>query len=148
MIHYRKTIDNSTFEFVSAELAQAFATEQGFDFSEFEEVEIDDIVIDYVAIAKKAEYELYVKRREDGIRMFLELISELRLVSKANSLPREWLRELEGIFEKVQRAVESGQWKTAQEECELIPVDGLVTQQLYDRIYNAIVSYIATSYQD
>lgn len=93
-----------------------------------------------------AEIQLYNRRREDGINAAVALISELRLNSINNNLPRAVLKDIETAFAKVDDNIRKGWWITAKEECEAVTVGGNVTQELWERIYNTITAYIAQNY--
>ena len=92
------------------------------------------------------EFLMYEKRRNDGLIALNKLMSELRLLSKMNGSPREVNKSIENAFDKVTKNIMIGWWITAKEECELVPVGGYVTQELWNRIYNTINSYISENY--
>jgi hypothetical protein len=91
----------------------------------------------------------YLKRQEDGKDAINTLMSELRLMALNSPDPiaaREANRQIEIAFEKVTQNILLGWWITAKEQCELVTVSGSVTQQLKDRIYSTITTYIADNY--
>lgn len=88
----------------------------------------------------------YRKRKEDGISMYFNMMSELRLNSIANNYPRIVNATIEETFKLVREYIVDGQWITAKEKCELVVVSGYITQELYDRIYTTITNYIALNY--
>jgi hypothetical protein len=92
------------------------------------------------------EFILYENRQFDGMKSLNLLMAELRLNSVQNNYPREVNKSIETAFEGVINSIQLGWWVTAKEKCELVPVAGYVTQQLWDRIYLTITQYIAANY--
>lgn len=92
------------------------------------------------------EYQRYVKRKTDGERAFLMLMSELRLYAIANNQDRSVNRDIENRLEEVKSQVIEGQWISALEKLEEVEVAGALTQELYDRIHLALTTYIAENY--
>ncbi len=95
------------------------------------------------------EHSLYIKRQRDGQEAVSALMSELRNTAKLNpnqEIARSINRGIEVAFEKVTLNVQQGWWVTAREQCELVPVEGYVTQALWDRIYSTITNYISENY--
>lgn len=103
----------------------------------------------YQVNANSLEHSLYIKRQKDGQDAVSSLMSELRNAAKLNpdqDQARAINRSIENAFEKVTQNVLLGWWVTAKEQCELVPIGGYVTQQLWDRIYNTITQYINHNY--
>lgn len=142
----RVTYQSQKIEFDNLAKAEVFCTENDINFTEIETFEKVIEVENQAELRQEQELKLYFKRREDGVRMFLSLMAEMRLASINNNLPRAWLKNIGLKFERVRMAVESGQWVDAKEECEIVTTDAYVTQQLKDRIYNAITNYITENY--
>jgi len=95
------------------------------------------------------EYSRYVRRQSDGQSSLNSLMSELRNKGLENpdpELARTINRAIETAFKDVTQNILLGWWVTAKEKCELVPVGGYVTQELWDRIHNAITSYISENY--
>lgn len=95
------------------------------------------------------EQSLYLKRINDGEKAVNALMSELRNSAKLSPDPeaaRTINRNIELAFEKVTQNVLWGWWVTAKEQCELVPIQGYVTQALWDRVYNTITEYISENY--
>jgi len=88
----------------------------------------------------------YDQRKKDGSDAFLMLMSELRIYSKENNLPREVNRYIEDKLEFVKSQVIEGQWISAREKLDLVIVEGYLTQELYDRIQLKIDTYILENY--
>ncbi len=89
----------------------------------------------------------YDKRKQDGIMAVAQLMSELKLNSEANGYPRAINKSIEEAFKDVTyNLVSLGWWISAKECCELVVVEGYVTQTLYDRIYSTICNYIIANY--
>jgi hypothetical protein len=92
------------------------------------------------------EFIQYEKRQRDGLQSLNLMMAELRLNALQNNYPREVNRSIEEAFAEVINSIQLGWWVTAKEKCELVPVAGYVTQELWDRIYNTITNYIAANY--
>lgn len=88
----------------------------------------------------------YEKRQRDGLNAVNNLMSELRLNAIKNNYPREINKSIELAFENVTRNILLGWWISAKEECELVQIQGYVTQGLKDRVYNSITTYISNNY--
>lgn len=96
--------------------------------------------------AIKIESRIYIKRIADGRKMSRDLMSELRVNSKALNLPRAVNKEIETKLEKVKLNIDRGWWVTAKEELDLVVVDGFLTQDLFDKVNLTITNYIAANY--
>lgn len=94
----------------------------------------------------KIESKLYLKRIADGRKMSRDLMSELRVNSKTNGLPRSVNKAIETKLEKVKLNIDRGWWVTAKEELDLLTIDAYFTQELFDRINLTITNYIAANY--
>ena len=102
--------------------------------------------IEYELSPIDLEAEKYQQRIDDGIQMSINLMSELRVNSKVNNLPRQVNDYIEQKLEKVKTNIDRGWWVTALEELEQVTVESYFTQELYDRLYNTITTYIAENY--
>lgn len=108
---------------------------------------MEDIICDTEdESAIKAEVRLYTKRIKDGRKLSKNLMSELRLNSKKNNLPREVNAYIESKLDKVKINIDRGWWVTALEELESITIENYFTQELYDRIHATITEYILNNY--
>lgn len=96
--------------------------------------------------AIRTEVRLYTKRIKDGRKLSKNLMSELRLNSKKNQLPREVNAYIETKLDKVKLNIDRGWWVTALEELESTTVELYFTQDLYDRIHLTISTYISENY--
>lgn len=96
--------------------------------------------------SRKTESLKYEQRQKDGLVAINNLMSELRLNSIQHNYPREVNKSIEIAFESVTKNILLGWWISAKEECELVQVQGYVTQGLKDRIYNTITTYISNNY--
>lgn len=94
----------------------------------------------------KQEVSKYRQRITDGVEFIATVTAELRINSVDNELPRSINQEIQATFSEVMSALSYGLWISAKEKCELITIEGNVTQELWDRIYNTITDYIAVSY--
>ena len=92
------------------------------------------------------EFIQYEKRQRDGLQSLNLMMAELRLNSIQNNYPREVNKSIEEAFSGVINAIQLGWWVTAKEKCELVVVEGYITQDLWDRIYGTITNYIAANY--
>lgn len=103
----------------------------------------------YIIINDIIDDDFYIKTQEDGRKAVNDLMRELALFSYNNNLPRNINRKIEDTFKPVTDALLWGWWKTAKEKCEELEseIDNvIITQQLYDKIYNSIVIYININY--
>jgi len=108
---------------------------------------LDNLIANHViSDPLNEEIEKYNQRQYDGKVAIINLMAELRLAAIANGYPRDVNRAIENAFWEVAIAVNNGWWITAKEKCELVPVGGYVTQELWDRIHGKIVAYIAQNY--
>lgn len=94
----------------------------------------------------KIESKIYLKRISDGVKMSRDLMSELRVNSKVNALPRAVNKYIEEKLERVKTNIDRGWWVTALEELESTTVESYFTQDLYDRIHLTLTEYIAENY--
>lgn len=86
------------------------------------------------------------KRAYDGTKMFFLLMAELKLNSEANNLPRSVNKFIERKLINVRNEVCFGQFKSAKEYLEEITPESYFTQELYDRIFLKLTTYIAENY--
>lgn len=93
------------------------------------------------------EVKKYETRKLDGIKAVNQMMSELRVNSIQNGYPREINRTIEKAFDGVSyNLVTYGWWISALEECNLVEINGYVTQGLKDRIKLVLETYIAANY--
>lgn len=92
------------------------------------------------------EHFIYLKRTEDGKKAFYELMSELRLNSISNNLPREVNKFLERKLKNVRDEVCLGQWVSAREYLDEVTIEGYLTQEFFDRVKNTLDNYISLNY--
>lgn len=112
-----------------------------------ENVQLPEIIYEDPSLSPIEEEKLkYDQRVKDGMDEYLMLMAELRLNSIANNLPREVNKYIEEKLESVRIQVVSGQWWSALEKLETVVVESYLTQELYDRIYLKITTYISESY--
>lgn len=102
--------------------------------------------IDSAQAAIRLESKKYKKRIADGVKMSRDLMSELRVNSSFNNLPRSVNKEIETKLEKVKTNIDRGWWVTAKEELDLVIPSGYLTQELWDRINLTITNYINDNY--
>jgi hypothetical protein len=84
----------------------------------------------------------YVKRQEDGVRAYLSITSELRILQKAGYITREHNRAIEDTLQPVRNEIVLGQWKTAMEKLVEIGVTNTVTESMYQRFYSILDNYL------
>jgi len=148
MTEYLKISDNKIYSFENELTTSEFQDFQngllnGTYVRDFVEPESPNAL----QIAIENEKNSYIhKRKEDGINAFFYLMSELRLLSIANSYPREVNKFIERKLKNVRDEVCLGQWISAREYLDEVIVEGYLTQELYDRVKNTIDTYIATNY--
>lgn len=106
---------------------------------------IDTQTIDNGLTNIQNEYLLYIKRKTDGERMFLELASELRLAKVAGVINETVFNSIEDQLIPVRNEVIFGQWKTGLRKLEALN-PAYIGQDLYNRIYGMISDYIIGNY--
>lgn len=88
----------------------------------------------------------YKQRTSDGVDAYLGLMSELRLNSIANGLPRIVNKTIESKLKLVRDEVINGQWISAKEALSVVTPDAFLSQELIDRINTKLTEYIAANY--
>jgi hypothetical protein len=112
-----------------------------------DQLNLDSIVANHTIEAPlDDEITKYYQRQNDGKSAIIKMMAELRLNAIALNLPRSVNREIENKYWEVTVAINNGWWITAKEKAELVAVEGVVTQGLYDSILAKINGYIALNY--
>lgn len=81
----------------------------------------------------------YLKRRDDGVNAYLNIMAEFRV----NNAPRSVNINLENELQTVRDELINGQWITGLEKLEETIPSGDFTQALYDKFHLSFTTYIA-----
>lgn len=135
MIKYRYQIDNGYTEVLDVNDVPV-----GVEYEIIEVAEPNPLIH-----AINSEHEKYLKRRVDGLNMYLELCAETRVL-KLNGVNTEEFHELlSAATEPVRNEIVLGQWEDGLRKLETIG-SGVIGQAFYDRLHNSISEYITNNY--
>jgi hypothetical protein len=144
-LHKEIVLSNSVDEFIGLQINGNELHVYGIGFNN--ESTLDDLIANHVSIdVLHDEIEKYNKRQYDGKVAIIQMMSELRLNSIVNNLPRSVNKEIESRYWDVVVAINNGWWITAKERAEIVIVADVVTQSFYDNVLEKINSYIALNY--
>jgi hypothetical protein len=91
------------------------------------------------------ETQTYLKRITDGANAIAKFSAEVRVAKLAGTISEEGHKVVDKALKPVRDEVLAGQWISAKDELILLGTD-IIGQQLYDRIYNEIQTYIDSNY--
>jgi hypothetical protein len=91
------------------------------------------------------ETQTYLKRITDGANAISKFSAELRVAKLAGAINEESHKVIDKTLKPVRDEVLAGQWISAKDELILLGTD-IIGQQLYDRIYNELQTYIDNNY--
>lgn len=91
------------------------------------------------------ETQTYLKRITDGANAIAKFSAELRVAKLAGTISEEEHKVVDKTLKPVRDEVLAGQWISAKDELILLGTE-IIGQQLYNRIYNEIQTYIDSNY--
>jgi hypothetical protein len=95
--------------------------------------------------ALEDEYQLYIKRKDDGMKAYLMISAELRTAKLSGQINEEQHQVIESTLEGVREEVVLGQWIGAKRKLELIG-STLIGETMYNDLHSRITSYISDNY--
>lgn len=91
------------------------------------------------------ETQVYLKRMSDGAAAIAKFSAELRVAKLNGTISEEGHKVIDKTLKPVRDEVLAGQWISAKDELIVLGTD-IIGQNLYDRIYVEIDTYIQLNY--
>ena len=100
---------------------------------------------DIAAIKIDLETQTYLKRITDGANAIAKFSAELRVAKLAGTISEEGHKVIDKALKPIRDEVLAGQWISAKDELVALGTD-IIGQNLYDRIYVELDTYIQLNY--